>query len=121
MGFYRKSLKNLNPSVYFIFGVILIDLLSLLFCQKLCQWPLGQMAPKLPKRTGVASKVMSLSLEVFVLLRNKKTSQYLWFSNCVISMMNIEQGMFLPLVVPPTIYQAGLWSIWLTVLCSLKV
>ncbi|GLT68518.1 hypothetical protein SLA2020_407400 [Shorea laevis] len=36
-------------------------------------------------------------------------------------MMNIDQGMFLPLVVPPTIYQAGLWSIWLTVLCSLKM
>ncbi|XP_062153725.1 E3 ubiquitin protein ligase RIN2 isoform X1 [Alnus glutinosa] len=33
----------------------------------------------------------------------------------------IYKGMFLPLVVPPTIYQAGLWSIWLTVLCSLKM
>jgi len=31
------------------------------------------------------------------------------------------QGTFLPLIVPPTIYQAGLWSTWLTVLCSLKV
>lgn len=38
----------------------------------LCQWPSGQMAPKLPKRTGVVSKVMSLSHEVFVLLRKKK-------------------------------------------------
>ncbi|KAF5480259.1 hypothetical protein F2P56_001022 [Juglans regia] len=33
----------------------------------------------------------------------------------------IYKGTFLPLVVPPTIYQAGLWSIWLTVLCSLKM
>ncbi|XP_059449778.1 E3 ubiquitin protein ligase RIN2 isoform X1 [Corylus avellana] len=33
----------------------------------------------------------------------------------------IYKGMFLPLVVPPTIYQAGLWSIWLTVICSLKM
>ncbi|KAJ7982508.1 E3 ubiquitin protein ligase rin2-like protein [Quillaja saponaria] len=31
------------------------------------------------------------------------------------------QGTFLPLVVPPTIYQTGLWSIWLTVLCSLEM
>ena len=35
--------------------------------------------------------------------------------------MNIVQGTFLPLVIPPTISQTGLWSIWLTVLCSLKV
>ncbi|KAJ7949503.1 E3 ubiquitin protein ligase RIN2 [Quillaja saponaria] len=33
----------------------------------------------------------------------------------------IYKGTFLPLVVPPTIYQTGLWSIWLTVLCSLKM
>ncbi|XP_044468475.1 E3 ubiquitin protein ligase RIN2-like isoform X2 [Mangifera indica] len=33
----------------------------------------------------------------------------------------IYKGAFLPLVVPPTIYQMGLWSIWLTVLCSLKM
>lgn len=33
----------------------------------------------------------------------------------------IYKGMFLPLVVPPTIFQAGLWTIWLTVLCSLKM
>ncbi|KHN26451.1 E3 ubiquitin protein ligase RIN2 [Glycine soja] len=33
----------------------------------------------------------------------------------------IYKGMFLPLIVPPTIYQAGLWSTWLTVLCSLKM
>lgn len=32
-----------------------------------------------------------------------------------------EQGTFLPLIVPPSIYQAGLWSTWLVVLCSLKV
>jgi hypothetical protein len=32
-----------------------------------------------------------------------------------------EQGTFLPLIVPPTLYQAGLWSTWLAVLCSLKV
>ncbi|XP_031268080.1 E3 ubiquitin protein ligase RIN2-like [Pistacia vera] len=32
----------------------------------------------------------------------------------------IYKGTFLPLVVPPTVYQMGLWSIWLTVLCSLK-
>lgn len=33
----------------------------------------------------------------------------------------IYKGMFLPLVVPPTIFQAGLWSTWLIVLCSLKM
>ncbi|KOM42995.1 hypothetical protein LR48_Vigan05g059900 [Vigna angularis] len=33
----------------------------------------------------------------------------------------IYKGTFLPLIVPPTIYQAGLWSTWLTVLCSLKM
>ncbi|XP_041007635.1 E3 ubiquitin protein ligase RIN2-like isoform X1 [Juglans microcarpa x Juglans regia] len=33
----------------------------------------------------------------------------------------IYKGTFLPLVAPPTIYQAGLWSIWLIVLCSLKM
>ncbi|KAI7750863.1 hypothetical protein M8C21_025269 [Ambrosia artemisiifolia] len=33
----------------------------------------------------------------------------------------IYKGTFLPLVIPPTIVQAGLWSTWLTVLCSLKM
>ncbi|KAF8379246.1 hypothetical protein HHK36_028678 [Tetracentron sinense] len=33
----------------------------------------------------------------------------------------IYKGTFLPLVVPPTIFQAGMWSTWLTVLCSLKM
>ncbi|KAB1210858.1 E3 ubiquitin protein ligase RIN2 [Morella rubra] len=33
----------------------------------------------------------------------------------------IYKGTFLPLVVPPTIYHAGLWSLWMTVLCSLKM
>ncbi|KAK7271556.1 hypothetical protein RJT34_27554 [Clitoria ternatea] len=33
----------------------------------------------------------------------------------------IYKGTFIPLIVPPTIYQAGLWSTWLTVLCSLKM
>uniref|UniRef100_A0A2P2L5Q1 E3 ubiquitin protein ligase RIN2 n=1 Tax=Rhizophora mucronata TaxID=61149 RepID=A0A2P2L5Q1_RHIMU len=33
----------------------------------------------------------------------------------------VYKGTFLPLVIPPTIFQAGLWSIWLTVLCSLKM
>ncbi|XP_019200463.1 PREDICTED: E3 ubiquitin protein ligase RIN2 [Ipomoea nil] len=33
----------------------------------------------------------------------------------------IYKGTFLPLVVPPTIFQAGLWSTWLVVLCSLKM
>lgn len=36
-------------------------------------------------------------------------------------LMNMGQGTFLPLVVPPTKYHAALWSIWLAVLCSLKV
>lgn len=39
----------------------------------------------------------------------------------IYNLMNVLQGTFLPLVVPPTIYHAGLWSIWLTVLCCLKV
>ncbi|KAL3521422.1 hypothetical protein ACH5RR_019571 [Cinchona calisaya] len=33
----------------------------------------------------------------------------------------IYKGTFLPLVVPPTIFQSGLWSIWLAVLCCLKM
>ncbi|KAJ4706225.1 E3 ubiquitin protein ligase RIN2 [Melia azedarach] len=33
----------------------------------------------------------------------------------------IYKGTFLPLVVPPTAFQTGLWSVWLTVLCSLKM
>lgn len=33
----------------------------------------------------------------------------------------IYKGTFLPLVVPPTIFQVGMWSTWLTVLCSLKM
>uniref|UniRef100_A0A5B6YVH1 RING-type E3 ubiquitin transferase n=1 Tax=Davidia involucrata TaxID=16924 RepID=A0A5B6YVH1_DAVIN len=33
----------------------------------------------------------------------------------------IYKGTFLPVIVPPTIFQAGLWSTWLTVLCSLKM
>ncbi|EEF51551.1 protein binding protein, putative [Ricinus communis] len=33
----------------------------------------------------------------------------------------IYKGTFLPLVIPATIFQAGLWSSWLTVLCSLKM
>lgn len=33
----------------------------------------------------------------------------------------IYKGTFLPLIVPPTLYQAGLWSTWLAVLCSLKM
>lgn len=33
----------------------------------------------------------------------------------------IYKGTFLPLVIPPTIVQAGLWSTWLIILCSLKM
>ncbi|KAF7836333.1 E3 ubiquitin protein ligase RIN2 [Senna tora] len=33
----------------------------------------------------------------------------------------IYKGTFLPLIVPPTIYETGLWSTWLIVLCSLKM
>ncbi|KAK7259736.1 hypothetical protein RIF29_25349 [Crotalaria pallida] len=33
----------------------------------------------------------------------------------------VYKGTFLPLIVPPTLYQAGLWSSWLAVLCSLKM
>ncbi|XP_047325403.1 E3 ubiquitin protein ligase RIN2-like [Impatiens glandulifera] len=33
----------------------------------------------------------------------------------------IYKGTFLPLVVPPTKFQAGVWSSWLLVLCSLKM
>ncbi|PIN22400.1 E3 ubiquitin ligase [Handroanthus impetiginosus] len=33
----------------------------------------------------------------------------------------IYKGTFLPLVVPPTVFQAGLWSSWLGVLCFLKM
>ncbi|KAF5743597.1 RPM1 interacting protein 2 isoform 1 [Tripterygium wilfordii] len=33
----------------------------------------------------------------------------------------IYKGTFLPLVIPPTIFQAGVWAIWLSVLCFLKM
>ncbi|XAR71810.1 hypothetical protein NMG60_11018238 [Bertholletia excelsa] len=33
----------------------------------------------------------------------------------------IYKGTFLPLVVPPTKFQAGVWTLWLTMLCSLKM
>lgn len=33
----------------------------------------------------------------------------------------IYKGTFLPLIIPPTIFQAGLWLTWLTVLCFLKM
>ncbi|KAG2256354.1 hypothetical protein Bca52824_075648 [Brassica carinata] len=33
----------------------------------------------------------------------------------------IYKGTFLPLVVPPTIFQGVLWTVWLTVLCTLKM
>ncbi|KAA3458144.1 E3 ubiquitin protein ligase RIN2-like [Gossypium australe] len=33
----------------------------------------------------------------------------------------IYKGTFIPLVIPPTIIQAGLWLIWLTVICCLKM
>ncbi|CAH2078000.1 unnamed protein product [Thlaspi arvense] len=33
----------------------------------------------------------------------------------------IYKGTFLPLVIPPTIFQGVLWSVWLTVLCTLKM
>lgn len=36
-------------------------------------------------------------------------------------LVDIAQGTFLPLVIPPTIIQAGLWLIWLAVICCLKV
>ncbi|XP_022731273.1 E3 ubiquitin protein ligase RIN2-like isoform X2 [Durio zibethinus] len=32
-----------------------------------------------------------------------------------------HQGIFLPLVIPPTVFQAGLWSVWLIVICCLKM
>ncbi|KAI8007938.1 E3 ubiquitin protein ligase RIN2 [Camellia lanceoleosa] len=32
----------------------------------------------------------------------------------------IYKGTFLPMIVPPTVFQVGLWSTWLTILCSLK-
>ncbi|XP_010443260.1 PREDICTED: E3 ubiquitin protein ligase RIN3-like [Camelina sativa] len=33
----------------------------------------------------------------------------------------IYKGTFLPLMVPPTVFQGVLWTIWLTVLCTLKM
>ncbi|KAI4320072.1 hypothetical protein MLD38_033590 [Melastoma candidum] len=33
----------------------------------------------------------------------------------------IYKGTFLPLVLPPTLFHLGLWSTWLTVLCTLKM
>ncbi|KAJ8752861.1 hypothetical protein K2173_008596 [Erythroxylum novogranatense] len=33
----------------------------------------------------------------------------------------IHKGLFLPLVIPHTIVHGGLWVVWLTVLCSLKM
>ncbi|MBA0834955.1 hypothetical protein Goarm_007269, partial [Gossypium armourianum] len=34
---------------------------------------------------------------------------------------HVSKGTFLPLVIPPTVFQAGLWSIWLIVICCLKM
>ncbi|CAN1265356.1 E3 ubiquitin protein ligase RIN2 [Linum perenne] len=31
------------------------------------------------------------------------------------------KGTFLPLVIPPTVFQVGLWLVWLTIMCSLKM
>ncbi|XP_054815900.1 E3 ubiquitin protein ligase RIN2 isoform X2 [Prosopis cineraria] len=39
---------------------------------------------------------------------------------CLINYV-MYKGTFLPMIVPPTIYQAGLWSSWMIVLCSLKM
>ncbi|XWS60093.1 hypothetical protein CRYUN_Cryun07bG0004800 [Craigia yunnanensis] len=36
-------------------------------------------------------------------------------------LMSFVQGTFLPLVISPKVFQAGLWSIWLIVICSLKM
>ncbi|CAN1265358.1 E3 ubiquitin protein ligase RIN2 [Linum perenne] len=33
----------------------------------------------------------------------------------------IYKGTFLPLVIPPTVFQVGLWLVWLTIMCSLKM
>uniref|UniRef100_A0A7C9CTF9 RING-type domain-containing protein n=1 Tax=Opuntia streptacantha TaxID=393608 RepID=A0A7C9CTF9_OPUST len=33
----------------------------------------------------------------------------------------VYKGTFLPLIIPPTIFHAGLWLTWLTVLCFLKM
>ncbi|OWM79455.1 E3 ubiquitin protein ligase RIN2-like [Punica granatum] len=33
----------------------------------------------------------------------------------------VYKGTFLPLIIPPTLFQAGIWTTWLTVLCSLKM
>ncbi|XVE63893.1 hypothetical protein DITRI_Ditri07aG0057700 [Diplodiscus trichospermus] len=39
---------------------------------------------------------------------------------CLINYI-IYKGTFLPLIIPPTVFQAGLWSIWLTIICCLKM
>ncbi|XXG43098.1 hypothetical protein AAC387_Pa01g3211 [Persea americana] len=73
--------------------------------------------------------VLSFSLNVFILLSlclkavffvqlyPPETRKVL---ECLVNYV-IYKGMFLPLVVPPTNFQAALWSTWLAVLCSLKM
>ncbi|XP_010442646.1 PREDICTED: E3 ubiquitin protein ligase RIN3 isoform X2 [Camelina sativa] len=41
--------------------------------------------------------------------------------NVYILLVLYLKGTFLPLVVPPTVFQGVLWTIWLTVLCTLKM
>ncbi|XP_075492245.1 E3 ubiquitin protein ligase RIN2 [Primulina tabacum] len=73
----------------------------------------------------VASFALNLSITIMVGLK------MLFFSELSSSELRkllerlvnyiIYKGTFLPLVVPPTIFQAGLWSTWLAVLCFLKM
>lgn len=50
---------------------------------------------------------------------------YIWIFSFSLMMVciltNFAQGTFLPLVIPATVFQAGLWSIWFIVICCLKV
>lgn len=58
-------------------------------------------------------------------MRNSSDTSYILCKFCLFVkemwLISFWQGTFLPLVVPPTIFQAGLWSTWLAMLCFLKV
>ncbi|KAL3638334.1 hypothetical protein CASFOL_017705 [Castilleja foliolosa] len=73
--------------------------------------------------------VASFSINVFVLIilslktiffSELYTSEMRKTLECLINYF-IYKGIFLPLVVPPTVFQAGLWSTWLALLCFLKM
>ncbi|KAJ8632185.1 hypothetical protein MRB53_025521 [Persea americana] len=66
---------------------------------------------------GFILLILSLKTVFFVQLYPPESRKVL---ECLVNYV-VYKGMFLPLVVEPTIFQAALWLSWLAVLCSLKM